>query len=288
MNYRHLFHAGNFADVLKHAVFAWIVAYLQRKPNPLRIIESHAGAGRYDLASEQASRTGEWREGVARLAEPLDEAAETLLAPYRAALAACGWTGRPGGLVYPGSPLLSQRLLREGDRYVGAELHAETFEALRLAIGQDRRCKLLAIDGWHALRANVPPVERRGLVLIDPAFEGSDEWEVASREMINAWRKWPTGCLMLWYPLKNPRQADDLADALAAAGVAERLRVDIHVDDLATADRLAGCGLQVVNPPWGLDAAVEAGLPGLAARLARSGTARYRCDLSSRDRASPP
>lgn len=279
MNYRHIYHAGNFADVLKHAALCWIISYLQRKPAPLRVLETHAGAGRYDLSSPKAARTGEWLEGVARLAEPLEAGAEAFLEPYRATLAACGWTGEGGGRNYPGSPLLARRMLRPDDRYVGAELHGETCTALRASLGRDERCKALFLDGWVALRANTPPRERRGVTLIDPAFEEADEWTAAARELTAAWRKWPTGCFMLWYPLKNPRLADDLVEDLREGGVTGLLRVELMVDDLAAADRLAGCGLLIVNAPWTFASAVEAALPALAARLARGGAAGYRCDL---------
>lgn len=277
MNYRHAFHAGNFADVLKHAVLAWIIDYLQRKPAPIRIIETHAGAGLYDLAASAAARTGEWREGIGLLAEPLDGPAEAALAPYRAALTAL--RAGHGPHTYPGSPLLCQHMLRADDRYIGAELHGETSWQLRNALGRDSRVKVLLMDGWQALRANTPPKERRGLVLIDPAFEAADEWTQLEKELLSAWRKWPTGCFLVWYPLKNPRQSDLLAEALVEAGVPDALRMELVVDDLATAEKLAGCGLIVINPPWTLRETAEALLPALAGRLARSRRAGFRCDV---------
>jgi 23S rRNA (adenine2030-N6)-methyltransferase len=276
VNYRHHFHAGNFADVLKHAVLAWVIAYLKAKPSPICLIESHAGAGLYDLASEAALRTGEWREGVGRLEAPLAEAAEVPLAPYREALRL--FRAAHGPLRYPGSPLLAQMLLRAEDRYVGAELHPRTFDELALAIGPDPRFRLQRVDGWQAARAATPPRERRGIVLIDPAFEAADEWTLAARELNRLRAKWPTGLVMLWYPLKNPRQADELTDAVAGQGQVKLLRLEVMVDDLASAERLAGCGLLIVNPPWTLHAAGEALLPALAERLARSGRAGYRCE----------
>lgn len=279
MNYRHAFHAGNFADVLKHAVLAWVIDYLQQKPAPLRVIETHAGAGLYDLSASAAARTGEWREGIGRLDEPLDVAAEVMLAPWRAALTAL--RAGHGPQTYPGSPLLCQQLLRADDRYIGAELHGETSWQLKTILGRDARCKVLLMDGWQVLRANIPPKERRGVVLIDPAFEAGDEWDQLGTELIAAWRKWPTGCFMAWYPLKNPRQADVLADAVARADAGSALRLELVVDDLATADRLAGCGLVIINPPWTLQAGAEALLPALAARLARSARAGFRCELIS-------
>jgi 23S rRNA (adenine2030-N6)-methyltransferase len=277
MNYRHAFHAGNFADVLKHAVMAWIIDYLQRKPGPIRVIETHAGAGLYDLAASAAARTGEWREGVGRLDEPLDAPAEAALAPYRAALAAL--RAGHGPQTYPGSPLICQHMLRADDRYVGAELHGETNWQLSTLLKRDSRCKILLLDGWQALRANVPPKERRGLVLIDPAFEAPDEWAKLEAQLIAAWRKWPTGCYLAWYPIKNPRQSDDLAHAVYEAGVASAVRLEIMVDDLETADRLAGCGLVVVNPPFGLEEQALRLLPSLAERLGRSRKAGWRCEI---------
>jgi 23S rRNA (adenine2030-N6)-methyltransferase len=239
-------------------------------------METHAGAGLYDLSGAAAARTGEWREGVGRMETPFSAEVETILAPWRAALASL--RAGHGAASYPGSPLFCQELLRSDDRYIGAELHGETSWQLRNALGKDRRFKVLLMDGWHALRANVPPVERRGIVLIDPAFEAADEWERMQGELLAAHRKWPTGCYLVWYPLKNPRQADDLARAVLEAGVHSAIRMDILVDDLAGADRLAGCGLIAINPPWTLMGEAERLLPALAGRLARSARAGYRCE----------
>lgn len=277
MNYRHAFHAGNFADVLKHAVLAWIISYLQQKPGAIRVIETHAGAGLYDLAASAAARTGEWREGIGRLDEPLADEPEVFLAPYREALAAL--RAGHGPQTYPGSPLICQQMLRADDRYIGAELHGETHWQLNTLLKRDARFKLILRDGWEVLRANIPPKERRGLVLIDPAFEAPDEWETLTRQVIAAARKWPTGCFMVWYPLKNPRQSDDLAHAIAEAGIASAIRLELIVDDLAKAEKLAGCGLIIINPPWTLRAEAQALLPALAERLARSNRAGYRCEV---------
>ncbi|MGL4439694.1 MAG: 23S rRNA (adenine(2030)-N(6))-methyltransferase RlmJ [Bosea sp. (in: a-proteobacteria)] len=277
MNYRHAFHAGNFADVLKHATLAWIISYLQQKPGPIRIIETHAGAGLYDLSASAAARTGEWREGIGRLDEPLDVGAETYLVSYREALAAL--RAGHGPQTYPGSPLLCQHMLRADDRYIGAELHGETNWQLSTLLKRDSRIKIILRDGWEVLRANIPPKERRGVVLIDPAFEDANEWEHLTKELVAAARKWPTGCFIVWYPLKNPRQADDLAHDIADAGIASAIRIELRVDDLNTADKLAGCGLVVINPPWTLQNEVEGLLPALAKRLARSSRAGFRCDV---------
>jgi 23S rRNA (adenine2030-N6)-methyltransferase len=281
MNYRHAFHAGNFADVLKHAVLAWWVGYLQQKPQAIRIIESHAGAGLYDLGGEAAARTSEWREGVGRLAERFDERGEAFLAPYRRALAAFGWDGAQSRL-YPGSPLIAAGMLRPADRYLGAERHGATAKLLVDALAErhprDERIKVLARDGWETLRAALPPRERRGLVLIDPPFEAADEWTELSRALGDALQRWPTGAVLVWYPLKNPRQADELCAGVPGSGRREALRIELAVDDLATATKLAGCGLLAINPPWTLAAEMEHILPALAERLARGGSAGYRCE----------
>jgi 23S rRNA (adenine2030-N6)-methyltransferase len=276
MNYRHAFHAGNFADVLKHVVLARVIAYLQRKPQPIRVIETHAGAGLYALGSEAAERTGEWRDGVSRMELPFDPAVETLLEPWRLALA--GSRAHHGDATYPGSPGLCRELMRPDDAYLGAELHPATFAELAAFMGRDRRMKALHLDAWVALRANVPPRERRGLVLIDPAFEAADEWPAMARELIAAWRKWPTGCFIAWYPLKNPRLADDFAAAVGSSGAGDVLRLELMVDDIVLADRLAGAGLLIINPPWTLRLEGEMLLPALAARLARGPRAGYRCE----------
>jgi 23S rRNA (adenine2030-N6)-methyltransferase len=277
VNYRHAFHAGNFADVLKHATLAWIISYLQQKPGAIRVIETHAGAGIYDLAASAAARTGEWRDGIGKLDELLGAEAENFLAPYRAALAAL--RAGHGPHSYPGSPLFCQQLLRADDRYIGAELHGETNWQLNTLLKRDQRFKIILRDGWEVLRANIPPKERRGLVLIDPAFEAADEWERLTAQVIAAARKWPTGCFMVWYPLKNPRQSDELAHAVADAGIASAIRLELIVDDLATAEKLAGCGLLVINPPWTLRSEADPMLAALAARLARSARAGFRCEV---------
>ena len=178
MNYRHAFHAGNFADVFKHAVLVRILLHLREKPAPFRVIDTHAGAGLYDLTGPEASRTGEWRQGIERVrAAPLAPEAASLLAPYLQAIAAFN----PGERLvrYPGSPLLALRLMRAQDRLTACELEPSASAALERALAGDPRATAVAIDGWVALNAYLPPKERRGLVLIDPPFEQPDEFSCA-------------------------------------------------------------------------------------------------------------
>jgi 23S rRNA (adenine2030-N6)-methyltransferase len=277
MNYRHGFHAGNFADVLKHVMLARILLHLGAKDTPYRIVDTHAGAGRYDLGSEEALRTHEWKDGVARLDQsPLAPEVEALLKPWRDAVS--GARALYGADAYPGSPWLCRQAMRPGDRLIAAELHPQTHKKLAVVLGSDPRCKALAIDGWNALRGNVPPKERRGLVLIDPPFEEKDEFATLEAEFIAAYRKWPTGIYALWYPVKDRLAVENLLSAIMAAGIGKLLRLEIDVDRPEAAGGLSATGLLVVNPPWRL--AEEAGilLPALAERLAQGRSPRYRCE----------
>lgn len=277
MNYRHGFHAGNFADILKHVVLMRILSHLGLKDAPFRIIDTHAGAGLYDLGSEEALRTHEWKDGVARLDQsPLAPAVEELLAPWRGAVAA--ERAHHGPNAYPGSPWLCRHLMRPQDRLIAAELHPATFKALAATLNRDPRCKALAIDGWTALRANVPPKERRGLVLIDPPFEEKDEFETLAAEFIAAHRKWPTGVYAIWYPIKDHRAVEDLLDSIAEAGIGRLLRLEIDVDRPDAAGGLSATGMLIVNPPWKLAAEAEVLLPALCERLAQGPRPRYLCE----------
>lgn len=277
MNYRHGFHAGNFADVLKHVMLARILLHLNAKDTPYRIVDTHAGAGRYDLGSEEALRTHEWKDGVARLDQSLlAPEVEALLKPWRDALS--GARALYGPDAYPGSPWLCRQAMRPGDRLIAAELHPPTHKKLAAVLGADPRCKALAIDGWNALRGNVPPKERRGLVLIDPPFEEKDEFATLEAELIAAHRKWPTGIYALWYPVKDRLAVENLLAAIMAAGIGRLLRLEIDVDRPEAAGGLSATGLLVVNPPWRLADEARILLPALTERLAQGRSPRYRCE----------
>ena len=185
INYRHAFHAGNFADVLKHAVLARILVYLSRKESPFRFIDTHAGAGRYDLKSEEAKRSPEWRDGIARVltARPPAPVAE-LLRPYLQAVGPYDAEGRP--LSYPGSPAIAQTLMRPQDRIALCEANPNEREALIAALGRDGRLSIVGTDGYVALNAYLPPKERRGIVLIDPPFEAPEEAGAVERALERA------------------------------------------------------------------------------------------------------
>src|SRR5215831_5880949 len=275
MNYRHAFHAGNFADVLKHAVLARILVHLRAKPAAFRVIDTHAGAGRYDLAGPEASRGGEWRDGIGRVLDAaIGEEARALLAPYLDAVAACNGGGQL--TVYPGSPALVRALLRPQDRLIACELEPAAAAALARYLARDARCKAVAIDGWTALNAYVPPKERRGIVLADPPFEETSEFPRLAQGLEAAHRKWPGGTYLLWYPIKERDGPDALARRLRRSGMAKILRVELSVPVPRGSARLGACGLIVINPPWTLAAELEILLPELAAALAggRGGTHR--------------
>jgi 23S rRNA (adenine2030-N6)-methyltransferase len=266
MNYRHAFHAGGFADVIKHAVLVRLLVHLRAKPAAFRVIDTHAGAGRYDLTSPEASRSPEWRDGIQRLiTTPLAEPARALLAPYLEVVERFNPEGRL--VCYPGSPAIVGAFLRPQDRLIACELEPNSAAALARHLAHDRRSKALAIDGWTALNAYVPPKERRGLVLIDPPFERVDEFERLARAAEGAHRKWPTGCYLLWYPIKASEDRDALARRLRRSGIAKILRAEVGTAIATTTGRLAGSGLIVINPPWTIAGDLQVLLPPLAAML---------------------
>ena len=268
MNYRHAFHAGSFADVFKHAILARVLVHLRGKTTPFRVIDIHAGAGLYDLASQEAGRTGEWRDGIGRLFDAaLPAEAGALLAPYLAAVRSCN----PDGALrhYPGSPLLVCALLRPQDRLIACELEPAAAAALAHRLRAIRQAKAIAIDGWVALGAYIPPNERRGLVILDPPYEQPDEFARLSAGLAAALRKWPTGIYVAWYPIKGREGPDALAGALRRSGIEKALRLEMTVAPPAADGRLGGCGLIVVNPPWRLQSEAEIMLAALSDRLAR-------------------
>jgi 23S rRNA (adenine2030-N6)-methyltransferase len=276
VNYRHAFHAGNFADVMKHALLVRILVHLRRKETPFRVIDTHAGIGFYDLEADEAARTGEWQGGVARIEEPLAPDVEDLLQPYRAVLADV--RARRGASVYPGSPAIIREMLRREDRAIFLEMHPEDGELLSARFNEVQNTKVMRLDGWVGLYGLIPPKERRGLVLIDPPYEEPDELTRAVPRLARAVEKWPTGIFAFWYPIKDRRETDGFAAALRKSVDREALRLELLVDDPANRTRLNGSGLLVVNPPWTLAADAEAMLPAMAERLARGGYGAYLCE----------
>ena len=277
MNYLHAFHAGNFADVLKHAVLARVLVYLTRKESPFRFIDTHAGAGRYDLASAEAKRSPEWREGIARVLEsPPPAPVAELMRPYLEALGRRGAEGLPA--AYPGSPAIAQALMRAQDRIALCEANPDERAALVAALGRDRRLSIVGTDGYVALNAYLPPKERRGLVLIDPPFEAPDEAERVARALERALGKWPTGTLIAWRPIRDARADSHFLNSVAALGAPNILRLELDVGAGPAGahgqEPLARAGLLVVNPPHTLIGEARTFLPWLAQTLGRDGKGR--------------
>jgi 23S rRNA (adenine2030-N6)-methyltransferase len=285
MNYRHAFHAGGFADVIKHIVLVRILVYLQDKPAAFRVIDTHGGAGLYDLTSDEARRGGEWLTGIARIMQArFSDAALALLKPYLDIVRAFN-TG-PELTAYPGSPLIARALLRPQDRLTTCEIEPHARALLIDALRRDAQARVVDLDGWTALPAFVPPNERRGVVLIDPPFEASDEFERMLDGFAKAFAKWPTGTYILWYPAKSRRATDDLADRVARAAASARpagkgLRLEFSIAPQTVESALTSTGLLIVNPPWTLASELKTILAELTKPLGQGGPGRYRLEAMS-------
>jgi 23S rRNA (adenine2030-N6)-methyltransferase len=277
MNYRHAYHAGNFADVVKHIVLALVIEHLKRKPVPFRIIDTHAGSGRYDLSAEAATKTREWEAGIGRLlsrdASPLPPPVAARIAPYLDAVRA--ENGGGDLRVYPGSPLIARRLMRQQDALVLNELHPEEHARLKTALGGDARVKVLALDGWLALKAQLPPKERRGIVLIDPPFEQEGELARMAEGLSEGLHRFATGVYLAWYPIKDPKPIAKLYRAVAALvgeiAVDKALRIELMLRRPTDPERLNGCGLVVINAPHTLADDLAVILDEIARRLSDDG-----------------
>jgi 23S rRNA (adenine2030-N6)-methyltransferase len=282
MNYRHAFHAGNFADVVKHIVLTRILVYLQEKPTAFRVIDTHAGSGLYDLESEEARRGGEWQTGIARLMQArFSKDTLALLQPYLDIVRA--FNPKAELKAYPGSPLIARGLLRPQDRLVACEVEPNARKALIDHLRRDTQGRVVDLDGWVALPAFVPPKERRGVVLIDPPFEAKDEFERLGDAFSEAFAKWPTGIYVIWYPAKSRRATDALAQRVAqAVRVAKPpgkcLRLEFSVAPQELGAPLASTGLLIVNPPFPLQDELRTILPELEKPLGQGGAARFRLE----------
>ncbi len=273
MNYRHAFHAGNFADVMKHALLTLSINQLKKKEKPFFLLDTHAGSGMTDLSGEEAQKTGEYRQGIARLLEAEGDIPASL-APYLDAVRALG--GEPLQR-YPGSPALAAYLARVEDRLAFVEIeHAPGQDCAEL-FKRDPRVKVHEMDGYQAMRAMLPPKERRGLILVDPPFEDRAEFAAIEKALAGAHRRWATGTLLVWYPVKDPSVSGEFLERMAASGIPKQLALELHV---AAPDgkRMTGSGILAVNPPYPLVNEGEAMLGWLAEKLAQGPGARARVE----------
>ncbi len=269
LSYRHAFHAGGPADVLKHAVLVFVLRYLVQKAKPLYVLDTHAGAGAYDLGAPMALKTGEFRCGIGRLLARAGEPpalVDAYLQQIRAAAVA-----RSVAWIYPGSPLLIRPFLRRADRLELAELHPTDHRLLAERLRGVPGVRIERADGLALLVARMPPAERRSLVLIDPSYEVKTDYDTVVSALVQAHRRFPSGVLILWYPVIERRRADALLAALAATGMPAQYRLELCQKPDGDGHGLTGSGVIVVNPPWTLPLAAPGGLAWLEAALAAAG-----------------
>jgi 23S rRNA (adenine2030-N6)-methyltransferase len=259
MNYRHAYHAGNFADCCKHALLLLLIRFMQRKAKPILVLDTHAGCGRYDLRAGPAERTGEWRQGIVRLQAENPAA----LGDYLELVAQLG--------LYPGSPLIAQSLLRPVDRLVACELHPEDAQLLKAEFAGVRNVAVHERDGYAAMRAFLPPPEKRGLVLIDPPFEQPDEFARVAKNLEAAWRRFDSGVYAVWYPIKHRAPVRDFVATLRLGPIRDVVAAELLLRAPVNPARLNGCGLLIVNPPYGFEEAAMPVCQALAASLGEAG-----------------
>ncbi len=284
MNYRHYLHAGNYADVFKHALLLRLVAGMQRKEKGFLYLDTHAGRGGYDLSEttllpDGRERAPEWPAGIGRLwaTDGLPEGVADLVTAVRAYGARKGAAAEAEPKHYPGSPWLVVQRLRPQDRAALCELRAEDAEALEIEVQAGRRIAVRAMDGYTALKAMLPPPEKRALVLIDPPFEAQTEFADIARALGEALRRFPGGTYAIWYPITERARSDRFIESLAAMPDAPpTLCAELQIAGDAAQVRMKGCGLLVLNPPWQIDAEFRAMLPALAERLGVDGGAGAR------------
>ena len=283
MNYRHAYHAGNFADVLKHVVVALIIEHLKQKPQPFRVIDVHAGRGIYDLESIEAGKTREWERGIARvMAPPFAEGAAAILSPYVECVRAMN--SGSSLTTYPGSPLLARALMRRGDQLIANELHPEDFNALRSALATQPDSKVLNLDAWVALKSLLPPRERRGLILIDPPFEAPDEFDRLAKGVAEALQRFATGVYVIWYPVKDPRDVTKWLGQLRGLHPAKAINVTLSVLARGTRPGLTEAGLLILNPPYLLKEHLQTLMTELTARLSEGRGSGFRIEDWGDDR----
>jgi 23S rRNA (adenine2030-N6)-methyltransferase len=278
VNYRHAFHAGNFADVHKHVILLALIEHLKRKPAAFFYLDTHAGRGRYDLNSEEARRSNEWRDGIGRLLEATPQAPE--LRAYLEAVAAIRPHGEPR---YPGSPLIAVNALRRGDRAVLIEQQAQEARALEIEMRGRRNVAVQHTDGYDTLKAYLPPKENRGLVLVDPPYESEREFAAVEQALRFGLARWPSGVFALWYPIKLGLDVQRLHAALKASGLRKLLRLELCVRPADSPLGLNGSGMLIANPPWQLDVQMRTATQELRALLAPDGAGAARVDWLARE-----
>jgi 23S rRNA (adenine2030-N6)-methyltransferase len=265
VNYRHVYHAGNFADCVKHSLLLVILRLMQRKEKPLFVLDTHAGIGKYDVFSGAAEKTGEWRQGIARVMA----ARPAALADYLGVVETLG--------LYPGSPAILASLLRAGDRLVCCELHPEDAAALKAGFAGRRDVAVHERDGYAAIKAFLPPAQKRALVLIDPPYEDGEEFAAVLQALLAGADKFRSGVFLVWYPVKSRARVRAFFDAVVASTLRDVVAAEFLLREPSDPARLNGCGVLVVNPPFGFEAAA---LPALRALVSVLGEAGAGCGVT--------
>jgi 23S rRNA (adenine2030-N6)-methyltransferase len=269
MNYRHAYHAGNFADVFKHIVLVMVLDYLRQKDKPFFALDTHAGIGLYDLESVEAQKTKEAEAGIGRLWELAKMPPE--VKQYLEIVRRGNVRGGKKPRWYPGSPAIIHEMLRRNDRFTAGELHPDDYKTLRKKIGHDRRIRVENEDGYGLIKALLPPPERRGLVLVDPPFEVTNEFDLLLRGLKEGCRRWATGIYILWYPIKDTGPVGEFHEALAASGIPKIMAAEFLIRPPAGAEKFNGCGMIIVNAPWTLRDSLATIGPWLAGLLGEKG-----------------
>ncbi|MEX0445003.1 23S rRNA (adenine(2030)-N(6))-methyltransferase RlmJ [Xenorhabdus sp. SGI246] len=268
LSYRHSFHAGNHADVLKHTVQSLIIESLKTKEKPFLYLDTHSGAGRYQLSGEHAERTGEYLEGIARIWQRDDIPAE--LNAYMRVVKVLNQNGVLR--YYPGSPLIARHLLRENDELNLSELHSSDFPLLRSEFSRDRRARVLREDGYQQLKSKLPPKTRRGLVLIDPSYELKSDYQSVVKGIWEGYKRFATGTYALWYPVVLRQQIRRLVKELEATGIRKILQIELGLRPDSDQRGMTASGMIVINPPWKLEQQMRSVLPWLHQVLVPEGT----------------
>jgi 23S rRNA (adenine2030-N6)-methyltransferase len=279
MNYHHDYHAGNFADVLKHVVLVRVLTYMKQKPKPFRVIDTHAGAGLYDLEGPEADKTAEWKDGIARIFDAdLPQPAADLLLPYLDSVRAVNAVGLR---YYPGSPLIARHIMRDDDVLIANELGAAEFQRLKVELRRAKSTSVLNIDARHAVKSLLPPKERRGLILIDPPFEEKSEFEDLATAIREALSRFATGTYLIWYPLKDETAADRFVATATGGRMVSFLDVRLAVSRPFAGLGLTASGVLVINPPFVLEDELRTVMPCLQAHLAETSDSRYELNTNA-------
>lgn len=268
LSYRHAFHAGNFADVLKHLIQVEILSYLQQKDKPFVYFDTHSGAGLYSLSSEEAGKNAEYMNGIGILRQHSLAGCEAYLDVVARVKPQADRSSVPADRLYPGSPRIAQIMLREQDRAQLHELHPQDFSLLQELMHGDQRIKVEKSDGFNGLIAALPPKERRGLVLIDPPYEVKTDYDTVVSTLVKAHRRFATGIYALWYPVVERARIDRLEQQLKDSGIARIQLFELGLSADTEGRGMTSSGMIVINPPWTLMTDMQKLLPRLAATLA--------------------